>query len=391
MSKSDEIIGGAIRKLDKFVYHGVNSTLTGKSALPPSAQWGLALAAMYSRVNGWGDHALQPSSSILGAASTEMLKEWWGVDGETPAKRRNQAIDVLNWLANEGHRSSPEYAEPGDREAAKDLLAWDIARLVMVTRTAFQAEYISEEEGWAYVRDAARMAQASFSSWDDYANRYNRGRYRWSGGPEKTVDDAIEFLLKDAKSPWRTLDWDLPLKDEDFRSPVTQYLAVVARRHEKAQRYFAVAFVVVAVIGVVLKMTDTDLNVDRLFSHSSRQAQTDAALEKEFAHLNPTLQEAKEEAQKVFSKIGVEFYRSFGQIQADFRNRPMQPGLFAAFRYGINTAIPDSMPQQKLLMSGVPTSMDVPSDTRFLTIQAQFRDGTMSPIRRFDVPAGVRQ
>jgi hypothetical protein len=42
------------------------------------------------------------------------------------------------------------------------------------------------------------------------------------------------------------------------------------------------------------------------------------------------------------------------------------------------------------LPGGVPAILDLPRDTRFLTIQAQFQDGTMSPIRRFDVPAGAR-
>jgi hypothetical protein len=44
-----------------------------------------------------------------------------------------------------------------------------------------------------------------------------------------------------------------------------------------------------------------------------------------------------------------------------------------------------------MLFGGVPMSLELPRDTRFLTIQVQFRDGTMSPVRRFEVPAGVGQ
>jgi hypothetical protein len=81
----------------------------------------------------------------------------------------------------------------------------------MVARHAFHVVYLREAEAWKYVRDAARMVQPSYTSWEEYGRRYLRGRMRWSREPEKRIDAAIDSLLTDAKSPWRQLDWRTPL------------------------------------------------------------------------------------------------------------------------------------------------------------------------------------
>jgi hypothetical protein len=386
--KTDEMMLGSVNKLDKLIYAAENTSIRGRTALPPSAQWGLALAAMYTRAHGCGDRALEPWSNVKQAFSAEMLKEWWGIDGDTPAKRRNQAIGVLGWLATEGHRTDSRYVEPGDREAPKDLLAWDIARLVMVARHTFMSGYITEEEGWAYVRDAAKMAQTGFSSWEDYAHRYNRGRLRWSNDPEKLFDDAVDFLLKNAKSPWRTLDWHTPLKDEDFCNPIKIATKTALAREKRARRYLLLIVLPVVIAGVVIKSTDSHIDIGDFWSSSSRPSQTEpaAARPNPFPSLNASPLER-------FSQIDMTFSASRGEILASLHNTPiLTRDRFAEFRYGINTATPGKSPDRNLPPpGGVPSLLELPSDTRFVTIQVQFQDGTMSPIRRFDVPASVRQ
>ncbi|MBI5261093.1 MAG: DUF1266 domain-containing protein [Bradyrhizobium sp.] len=317
-----------------------------------------------------------------------MLKDWWDINGDTPAKRRNQAIDVLGWLATEGHRSSPEYAEPGDREAPKDLLAWDIARLVMVARHAFLATYITEEEGWAYVRDAAKMAQASFGSWQDYADRYNRGRSRWSGGPDETFDDAVEFLLKEPKSPWRTLDWNTPLKDEDFRNPVKHASKEGRARRDRVSRVVIIAGVVASVSVAVVNTVGRG-RLDLSFGDWTRRTSTELPSK---LSVMPKPFDLGAAPQERFSRINVDFVASRGEIIVYLRNIPVLMNEdFAAFRYGVNAATPSKIPEQKSGVRSVPSVLELPRDTRFLTIQVQFKDGSMSAIRRFDVPAGVLQ
>jgi hypothetical protein len=385
--KTDEVILGSVNKLDKLIYTAENLTITGKSALPPSAQWGLALAAMYTRAHGCGDRALEPWSDVKESFSAGMLKQWWGINGATPARRRNQAIDILGWLAKEGHRTSPKYVEPGDREAPRDLLAWDMARLVMVARHAFMAGYITEEEGWAYVREAAKMAQASFKSWEDYARRYTRGHFRWSGGPDEVFDNAVVFLLKDASSPWRKLDWHTPLKDEDFRNLAKVATKAGLARVAKVRRYVAIIAAPLVILAVALKLTGTQINIGDFSPRSSSPPQTEPVPVP--PNLLPSLSATPLER---FSHIDINFVASRGEILAYFHNTPiLTRDGFAVFRYGVNTATPNKSPDGNMsLPGGVPAILDLPRDTRFLTIQAQFQDGTMSPIRRFDVPAGAR-
>ena len=178
------------------------------AARSPADRWALAVGAMYGRVHGYSHDRLLPQNLLRGVSegrSRAMLREAWGV------LTHDQAIDALDWLAQRGHRSDPEFAAPGDMEALRDLLAWDMARCVMVARHAFHALYLTLAEGWKYVREAARLAQANYASWEEYGHRYLRGRLRWNGEPEKRIDAAVDFLLTNPKSPWRQLDWRTPL------------------------------------------------------------------------------------------------------------------------------------------------------------------------------------
>jgi hypothetical protein len=117
--------------LDKPAYYIAGLTA---EILPPAERWAIALSSMYTRINGGSDERLMPCSFFRAYQSTLMLQHSWEVNGRTGAARHEQAIKLLEWLAREGHRAT--LADPGDREAMQDLLAWDIARDVMVARHA---------------------------------------------------------------------------------------------------------------------------------------------------------------------------------------------------------------------------------------------------------------
>jgi hypothetical protein len=185
--------------------------------LPDADRWGLALGAMYSRINGASDARLAPHGPLLVGQSIGVLYHSWGVKGRGREARHGEAMQVLDWLAREGHRA--ELAEPGDREAVIDLLAWDIARGVNVARHAYHARYISAEEAWTHIRGAARAAQASFPSWAEYGQRFLRGRLRWRTERDPRFDRVVARLSKSARSPWRRLDWRLPLAPPEAKAP----------------------------------------------------------------------------------------------------------------------------------------------------------------------------
>ena len=58
----------------------------------------------------------------------------------------------------------------------KDILAYDAARFVELTRIAFVLKLLSEEEVWGLLFLNAQRVQMLFSSWRDYTDCYVRGR-----------------------------------------------------------------------------------------------------------------------------------------------------------------------------------------------------------------------
>jgi hypothetical protein len=189
------------------------------SRLPDGARWALALSAMYTISQYGTDATLEPFLAVQHELSLGVLRDYWGVMAESAEARREQTIDRLTWLLDEGHRADPQCAEPGDPEAPVDLLAWDLARAAMTTRHAYLAECLTESEAWGYLLTIALKAQASFESWRDYADRYRRGRIRWSNALYDRFDNILTFLIEDPHSPWVRLPWRLRLDENTVRGP----------------------------------------------------------------------------------------------------------------------------------------------------------------------------
>jgi hypothetical protein len=70
-------------------------------------------------------------------------------------------------------------------------------------------------------------------------------------------------------------------------------------------------------------------------------------------------------------------------------------GAIAEIRYGVDSESPDKVfdfpfdddVNSSPISTSVPTLIEVPRKTRFMSLQLRFKDGSSSPIRRYDVPA----
>ena len=159
------------------------------------------------------------------------------------------AIETLNWLYERGHRvffdtmkqlysgtgegidysmldedeqmsfmeyfmnlqsALPVLAENGYfsdvSEIAKiSITAWDMGRLVMVTRSCYDCSYINEEEAWAYIENAHKVCKEEYPDWNEFAKGYIFGRAMWSGNSEYLtgIMSIAEGLLSDEESPWK--------------------------------------------------------------------------------------------------------------------------------------------------------------------------------------------
>ena len=93
--------------------------------------------------------------------------------------------------------------------------AWDMGRLVNISRWSYDLEYITEEEAWEAIYIAYEGVLETYGSWQDFAKGYLLGRAMWGGtsgmhGPSriirlKTIIQITERLLKHKDSPWNTV------------------------------------------------------------------------------------------------------------------------------------------------------------------------------------------
>lgn len=161
---------------------------------------------------------------------------------------RDTALDVLEWLSTRGHRVCFEAIKQcvADKSTAIDeailtedekvksyeyiqnlndtiealvkdqrirqkadlskhsIVAWDMGRLVLVTRCCYEAAYISEEEAWKYINKAYQECRDTYRDWKGVADGYIIGRCMW-GGSNLMLPGIMSIangLMKDNDSPW---------------------------------------------------------------------------------------------------------------------------------------------------------------------------------------------
>ncbi|MBI3031416.1 MAG: DUF1266 domain-containing protein [Candidatus Rokubacteria bacterium] len=206
--------------------------------------WALATSAVLTEHNRQRHDLLggeERSEKAIGARKRD-LSAWWNVNS------RADLFAVLKWLEEGGHRQhfeelgafveslSPEqYRQLKvktslNREAShqlamvekhyrtlgpKSLMGWDYGRYVWLCRSAYLVGYLTEEEAWERIMDAARTLQRSFDSWKDLGENYLIGREFWSLHQTRESGDrfrdAYARLLKDPASPWNRHAWETNL------------------------------------------------------------------------------------------------------------------------------------------------------------------------------------
>lgn len=97
----------------------------------------------------------------------------------------------------------------------QSLIGWDYGRYISVCRWGVAAGYITEDEAWPLVMNAARILQRSFVSWQDFGENYLVGRKFIPpiivGTPYESPQAAYDWVVSSPSSPWQKIPWNLPL------------------------------------------------------------------------------------------------------------------------------------------------------------------------------------
>jgi hypothetical protein len=114
------------------------------------------------------------------------------------------------------------------RGATLPITAWDFGRYINVCRWGVICGWISEQEAWDRIIPAARLLQASYTSWDDYAADYLLGRNFWSpqaASDNETIRYTVALLKLPPKGLWSTIRWNESLgAGETLRDPLAAKL-----------------------------------------------------------------------------------------------------------------------------------------------------------------------
>lgn len=213
--------------------------------LSSSQLWALAAGDILLHANGFTyahEYAPDEESCSFDVLKNVLLREGWSIVDEESAYR------ILNWLAEEGHRTDfnqlrgilrvmtikqqdlyiaslqDEYKEINARIVQRydkllpesGILAWDLGRAATICHFCAEVGYIPREYAWSYLLNNANQVQQSYRSWTEYGLAYIIGRQFWQkeldASSTSTHLESIQRQLTDSDCPWSFLPWETKLK-----------------------------------------------------------------------------------------------------------------------------------------------------------------------------------
>ncbi|MGY2893731.1 DUF1266 domain-containing protein [Deinococcus sp. UYEF24] len=183
--------------------------------VPSDHHWTLAVGAIYRAW--WGE----PLDTLISNPAERLagLKRDWG------AENRQEALDILGWLAESGHRGELGRLQRQLPTAPKgDPLAWDMVRLIQVAMGAASVGYLTEGEAYGLMLNAGRQLQRHYGSWTEFRTGFQTGRVLWrmyGAHPSDTetkrsdasIDRTLQQLEHEPDSPWQKIPWEYPLSE----------------------------------------------------------------------------------------------------------------------------------------------------------------------------------
>lgn len=86
----------------------------------------------------------------------------------------------------------------------RGILAWDLSKMIILARIAFDQQLITEKEAWEYIEFADKKCRQHFTSWEEIGKSYLLGQVL--NYPEKEdIEKVIRYYhsaIENVESPW---------------------------------------------------------------------------------------------------------------------------------------------------------------------------------------------
>lgn len=233
---------------------GMNSAtdlqLNPNSTLSVKEQWAIACGADLAILN--GQYLNDLTTGFSKQDCRQLLSEWWDIDS------KEEAVEMIEWLFTEGHRiqydiiwqalntisikESKEFLRQHvatnkmeeetalerlrnmrdalelfrehkliSEDTQPDMLIWDFARVINLSRGCFDAGYLSREEAMNNILRCIAPIRQMYTSWKQLSVSYQFARSVWNGIDEAVFTEMMEgmqVLLTHEDSPWVKMKWN---------------------------------------------------------------------------------------------------------------------------------------------------------------------------------------
>lgn len=126
--------------------------------------------------------------------------------GKTLAQVSRIQAESQEWVG----RIQPLYGiQPAN---VNSLLAWDVVRLVSLTRWAVELGYIDAAEFATYAGALTPQVRDTYAGWRPFGAAFFAGALLWSNSAARIENmvDTHRMLLTDRRSPYQTVHWAHP-------------------------------------------------------------------------------------------------------------------------------------------------------------------------------------
>ena len=115
------------------------------------------------------------------------------------------------------------------------IWGFDLWRIIPMSRNAYMAGYISEEEAWKDILKAADLVYYLFDSFEAFYDNYRLGNAYWSNDLETTTRRQEMWALYESKCDWpeRNLPWRSERTPEPPEAMQTGFAAYIKSKNKK--------------------------------------------------------------------------------------------------------------------------------------------------------------